>query len=97
MRRKAFRASFTLGAARHIAPGDAERGGNFPLGQGHGAPQPIAQTDDLSFPGSEALSDQSVEPEGVVPVMEVFQHGVIHADDVHDLKGVSVLVGVNGF
>lgn len=97
MRRKAFRASFTLSAAGYIAPGDAEGGGDLPLGQGHGAPQAVAEADDLGLPGGEALLDQPVEPEGVVPVLEVLQHGIVHAYDVHKLKGVAVLVSVDGF
>ena len=37
-----------------------------------------------------------MEPQGVVPVVEVLQHGVVHAYDVHQLEGVAVLVGING-
>ncbi len=93
---KAFRASFTLAAAGYIAPGDAEGGGDLPLGQRHGAPQAVAETDDLGFSCGQALLHQSVEPEGVVPVVEVLQHGVVHAHDVHQLEGAAVLVGVDG-
>lgn len=35
----ALRASFTLVAALYIAPGNAECGGDLPLGQGDGAAQ----------------------------------------------------------
>ena len=79
-----------------IASGDAEGGGNLPLGQGHGAPQAVAEADNLRLPGGEALPDEAVEPDGVVPVVEVLQHGVVHPHDVHELEGVSVLVGVDG-
>ena len=44
---KAFRASFTLVASRYIAPGNAECGGDLPLGQGDGAAKTVPQTDDL--------------------------------------------------
>ena len=96
LRCKAFRASFTLSAAGHIAPGDAEGGGDLPLGQGYGAAQAVAKPDDFRLPGGEALLDQLVKPQGVVPVVEVLQHGVVHPHDVHELEGVSVLVGVDG-
>lgn len=96
LRCKAFRASFTLSAAGHIASGDAEGGGDFPLGQGHGAPQAVAQADNLRLPGGEPLPDKPVEPQGVVPVVKVLQHGVVHAHHVHELEGVAVLVGVDG-
>ena len=80
---KAFRASLTLVPAGYIAPGNAECGGDLPLGQGDGAAQAVAQADDLRLPGRQALLDQSPEPLGAVPVMEVLQHGVIYTDDVH--------------
>ena len=82
--------------AGHIAPGDAEGGGDLPLSQGHGASQAVAEADNFCLPGGEALPDQLVESQGVVPVVEVLQHGVVHAYDVHELEGVSVLVGVDG-
>lgn len=44
---KAFRASLTLVPAGYIAPGDAECGGDLPLGQGDGAAKTVPQTDDL--------------------------------------------------
>lgn len=96
LRCKAFRASFTLVAAGYIAPGNAEGSGDLPLGQRHGASQAIAETDDFRFPLREALPNQLMEPEGVVPVMKVFQHSVVHADNIHELEGISVLIGVNG-
>lgn len=96
LHRKAFRASFTLSAAGHIAPGNPKRGGNLPLGQRHGSPQSIAQADNLRLPGGQTFLHQFMELQGVVPVMEVLQHGVVHPNDVHQLKGVAVLIGVNG-
>lgn len=44
---KAFRASLTLVPAGYIAPGNAECGGDLPLGQGDGAAKTVPQTDDL--------------------------------------------------
>ena len=44
---KAFRASLTLVPAGYIAPGNAECGGDLPLGQGDGAAKAVPQTDDL--------------------------------------------------
>ena len=96
MSHKAFRASFTLAAARYIGPGDAEGGGDFPLGQGDGAPQPVPQADDLGLPGGQALVHQAAEPEGRVPVVKVLQHGVVHPHHVHQLQGVALLVRLDG-
>ena len=48
---KAFRASLTLVPAGYIAPGDAEGGGDLPLGEGNGPAQAIAQADNLRFSG----------------------------------------------
>ncbi len=96
LRCRAFLASFTLSAAGYIAPGYPEGRGNFPLGQGHGASQTVTEADDLGLPGGKALLDQLMEPQGVVPVVEVVQHGVVHADNVYELEGVAVLVRVDG-
>ena len=93
---KAFRASFTLAAAGDIAPGDAEGGGHLPLRQGNGAPQAVPQADDPGLPGGQAGVHQLPEPQGAVPVVDVVQHGVIHAHHVHQLQGVALLVGVDG-
>ena len=96
MRCKAFRASFTLSAAGHIASGDTEGRGDFPLGQGDSSPQTVAQADDFRLPGGEALPNQLVEPQGVVPVVEVLQHGVIHTHHIDQLQGIALLVVFNG-
>ena len=93
---KAFRASFTLAASLYIGPGDAEGGGDLPLGQGDGTPQPVPQADDLGLPGGQALVDQAAEPERRVPVMEILQHSVVHPHHVHQLQGVALLVRVDG-
>ena len=96
MSHKAFRASFTLAAAGYIGPGDAEGGGDLPLGQGNGPPQTVPQADDLGLPGGQALVDQAAELERCVPVVEILQHGVIHPYHVHQLQGVALLVRVDG-
>ena len=49
--------------AGHIGPGNPEGGGNFPLGQGDGAAQPVPQANDLRLPGGQTLPDDLVEPE----------------------------------
>ena len=82
--------------AGYIGPGDAEGGGDLPLGQGDGAPQPVPQADDLGLPGGQALVHQAAEPEGRVPVVEVLQHGVVHPHHVHQLQGVALLVRLDG-
>ena len=68
--------------AGYIAAGDPERGGHLPLGQGDGTAQPIAQADDLRFPGGKALRHQPVQLPGAVPVVKIVQHGVVHAHHV---------------
>lgn len=49
---KAFRASFTLGAAGNIRSGNAAEGGYFPLGKRRLIVKAIAQPDDVCFPAS---------------------------------------------
>ena len=82
--------------AGYIGPGDAEGGGNLPLGQGNGSSQTVPQADDLGLPGGQALVDQAAELERCVPVVEILQHGVIHPYHVHQLQGVALLVRVDG-
>lgn len=93
---KVFRASLTLAAAGYIGPGNPEGGGNFPLGQGDGAAQPVPQANDLRLPGGQTLPDDLVEPERAVPVVDIVQHGVIHAHHIHQLEGIALLVCLNG-
>ena len=96
MSQKDFRASFTLAAVRYIGPGDAEGRGDLPLGQGDGAAQPVPQADDLRLPGGQPVPHQLVQPQGAVPVVDVVQHGVVHAHHVHQLEGVALLVRLDG-
>lgn len=93
---KTLRASLTLAAAGHIGPGNPEGGGNFPLGQGDGAAQPVPQANDLRLPGGQTLPDDLVEPERAVPVVDIVQHGVIHAHHIHQLEGIALLICLNG-
>ena len=82
--------------AGYIGPGNPEGGGNFPLGQGDGAAQPVPQANDLRLPGGQTLPDDLVEPERAVPVVDIVQHGVIHAHHIHQLEGIALLVCLNG-
>ena len=82
--------------ARYIGPGDAEGRGDLPLGQGDGAAQPVPQADDLRLPGGQPVPHQLVQPQGAVPVVDVVQHGVVHAHHVHQLEGVALLVRLDG-
>lgn len=93
---KAFRASFTLTAAGYIGAGDSKGRGDLPLGQGHRSAQAIPQTDDLGLPGGELLLNQPMELHGAVAVMDIVKHRVIYAYNIHQLQGVSLLVGLNG-
>ena len=96
MSHRAFRVSFTLAASLYIGPGDAEGRGDLPLGQGDGAAQPVPQADDLRLPGGQPVPHQLVQPQGAVPVVDVVQHGVVHAHHVHQLEGVALLVRLDG-
>ena len=93
---KAFRASFTLVAARYIGAGDPKGGGDLPLRQGNGAAQSIAQPHDPCRPVGKALIHQLPQPGCVVPVVEIIQHGVLHPDDIHKLQGVPLPIGFDG-
>ena len=75
--------SFTVAALGYIAAADAEGGGDFPLGQGHGSSKTIPQTDDFRLPWSQLFTNQSPQPQGTVTVMDVVQHGIIHAHHIH--------------
>lgn len=55
---KAFRASFTLLAARYVAPADAEGGRDFPLRQRNRSAKAVPQTNDFRLPPGEALIHQ---------------------------------------
>ena len=96
MSHKAFRASLTLAPPRYIGPGDAEGRGDLPLGQGDGAAQPVPQADDLRLPGGQPVPHQLVQLQGAVPVVDVVQHGVVHAHHVHQLEGVALFVRLDG-
>lgn len=54
---KAFRASFTLVAARYIGPADAAELGGLFLGHGGRAVKAVAQADDLCLPFGQAGLD----------------------------------------
>ena len=91
-----FFTSFTLAALGYIGPGDAETGGDLPLGQGHRAAQAVPQADDLRLPGGKAFPYQLPQTQSAVPVVEIFQHGVVHPYHVHQLQGVALFVCING-
>ena len=93
---KAFRASLTLVPARYIAPRDAEGGGHLLLRQRDGAAEAVPQADDLSLPSRERLRHQPAQAHGAVPVVDIVQHGVVHAHHVHELERVALLVRVDG-
>ena len=83
-------------AAGYIAPRNSKGGGDLPLRQRNRTAKSIAESDDLGFPGSQFLLDQSVQADGVVPVMQIVQHGVLHANDVDQLQRVSLFVHLDG-
>lgn len=93
---KAFRASLTLAPAGDVAPADAEGGRDFPLRQRNRSAKAVPQTNDFRLPPGEALIHQLPQAQGAVPVVEILQHGVVYADDVHELQRVAVPVGFNG-
>lgn len=96
LRDKAFRASFTLSAAGYIAAGDTEGASDFTLGKGNGSAQTITEPNDFRFSGGKAVPDKLMQADCVITVAEVLQHGIIDAHDIHQLKGVAILIAVQG-
>jgi len=80
----------------NVAPADAEGGRDFPLRQRNRSAKAVPQTNDFRLPPGEALIHQLPQAQGAVPVVEILQHGVVYADDVHELQRVAVPVGFNG-
>ena len=94
---KAFRASFTLVAARYVTAGNAAEGGDLPLGEGAAVIQPVAQTDDMGLPGIEAGADAPTHLGTGIPEVQRFQHVVLHAEHIHQREGAAVPLGIQTF
>lgn len=94
--RKAFRASFTLMAARYIAAADAERKRDLALRARRRSGKSVAKRDDLRLPLRQTLFDKSADQNAVVPILNVGVHRVVHAYDVHEVERIAVLIRVDG-
>lgn len=79
---KAFRASFTLGAAGNIGAGNAAKRCDLPLGEGRAVVQAVAQADDVGLPSAEAGFYAPAHLGAGVPQIQILQHIVIHPDYV---------------
>ena len=93
---KAFRASFTLSAAGYVAAGYAIICGELPLGAGRLAIQAIALTDDIGLTLCQTLIHQLTDTDMAVPGVQVLQHGILYAYDVHQKEVVAILVCIQG-
>lgn len=97
LHRKAFRASFTLSAAGHITAGNPVLGCQFPLCPRGLSVQAIALTDNVRLTGRQALVHQLPNSDMTLPGVQVVQHGVLYAHNVHEEEIVAVLVCLQGF
>ena len=88
--RKAFRASFKLGAAEYIGPADAAPAGNFPLSLGQLIVQAVAQSDNHPLPRSQTGLDALTDLDAGVPSIQILQHVVVYRDHIHQRQGPSV-------
>ena len=93
---KAFRALLTLVPAGYIGPADAAGGGDLTLGAGNLPVQTVAEGDDLRLPLGQTAVHAAADLGAGVLGIQILQHVVVHADDVHQGEGVAVPVGVDG-
>lgn len=84
--------SFTVAALGYIGPGDAALGGDFTLGQRVLSAQAVAQADDHGLPLVQAILYALPHPDTGLPGIQIVQHIVVHADDVHQGEGAAVPV-----
>lgn len=71
-------------------------GGNLPLGERWLAIQAVPQGDDPGLPFGETLSHTPADLGAGVPGVQILQHVVFHADDIHQGEGAAVPVAVQG-
>lgn len=93
---KAFRASFTLLAARYIAAADGEGGGYLALGLGEVSGEAVAAADHLRLPVSEAGVYQVANVLLLLPVGHVREHGIVAAHHIHKAQGAPGVIAVDG-
>lgn len=93
---KAFRASFTLGAAGYIAPGNPAQRRDLPLGEGSLATQAIAQTDDVGLPFGKASIYASAHLGTGIPQIQLLQHVVIDPNHINEGEGTVFSITVQG-
>ena len=86
--------SFTLAPLRYIAAGNAALGGDLPLGSGRAVVQAVAQDNDPPLPVGQALRHKFSDLDAGVPGVQILQHIIIHANDVHQRQGVSIAIRI---
>lgn len=91
---KAFRASFTLLAARYVAAADVVVGGDLLLGLGQPPVQPVAAADDVRLAGGQLFRHQTAEQLAVILALQLLQHGVLLAHHVAEVQGVTLRTDV---
>ena len=91
---KAFRASFTLLAARYVAAADVVVGGDLLLGLGQPPVQPVAAADDVRLAGGQLFRHQTAEQLAVILALQLLQHGVLLAHHVAEVQGVALRADV---
>lgn len=92
---KAFRASFTLLAARYIAAADAIDGGDLALGLRRAALKAVAAADHICLTLRQALPHQPPHEQAVFLVLQVGEHRIVHPDHVHQIQVPARLIRLN--
>lgn len=92
---KAFRASFTLLAARYIAAADVIDGGDLALGLRRAALKAVAAADHICLTLRQALPHQPPHEQAVFLVLQVGEHRIVHPDHVHQIQVPARLIRLN--
>lgn len=93
---KAFRASFTLLAARYIAAADTVQRCHLLLRLGQPPLQSVAPSDDVRLPLRQYLRHQPPDELTVFLVLQLLQHGVLLAHHVAEVQGISLRPRLDG-
>ena len=91
---KAFRASFTLVAARYIGPADAAELRGLFLGHGGRAVQTVAQTDNLCLTSCQGRLDAFFQFFAQLRVADPLGHVILLGHHVHDGQAAAVPVHI---
>ena len=80
---QAFRALFTLAAARYIGAADAAQRRDFPLGARRAVIQSISQGNDSALSGCQAGIHTAADPYAGIPGIQLLQHIIVYGDYIH--------------